>query len=167
MVNADRFRSRSNSRILVVYGMNDNGSRAEARELARKLTDALAAEGLRSETFEAEAVDDLDGYDGVVVGQAGDHTRWQRFAYRFARRHASELRNLPSWFLPAPNATGAARDRSQVVRWARAIALALLGPSFGRGTRPRQASYAYLGGIPHGARNARGRSERRSRRRRT
>lgn len=100
----------SRVRVLVVYG-----SAADEKELSCKLVEALTREGVGSEACAAEDVDDLEAFDAVAVGGAREGGRWQRFAREFARRHASELRNLPALFL------GNELDRERLHVLARAI----------------------------------------------
>jgi hypothetical protein len=49
---------------------------------------------------------------------------WTTFARDFARRHASELKNLPAWFIPSTRGPGDVDGRDQT-RWAHAIARCL------------------------------------------
>jgi menaquinone-dependent protoporphyrinogen oxidase len=64
---------------------------------------AMVAEDLRDEGCEVDIraprqVRRLDGYDAVVVGGALYALHWHRDARRFVRRHAGELKALPTWF---------------------------------------------------------------------
>ena len=145
----------SRVRVLVVYGAN--GSRPD--DLARKLAEALTREGILSEACAADDVDDLDAYDAVTVEDARDADHWHPFACRFARRHASELRNLPAWFLSSMPGTSDGREREQVRRWARSIAASLMEPSPNRPSRSRQAACTFLGGAHRRPLGVRGRWE--------
>src|SRR5205085_4656965 len=97
------------ARVLVVYGANAGGP----DDLARKLVEALTGEGILSEASAADDVDDLDAYDAVAVEDARQAGHWHPFACRFARRHASELRNLPTWFLSTMPGALEGRAREQ------------------------------------------------------
>ena len=111
------------ARVLIVYGTKDDSSAYLARQLAL----ALSREGVPAEACEADEFCDLEGYDGVAVEGARAGADWTRFARDFARRHASELKNLPAWFLPSTRGPGDMDGRDQT-RWAHAIARWLREP---------------------------------------
>jgi hypothetical protein len=111
------------TRVLIVYKASGDSS----DDLARRLAGALNREGVRAEACEADEVPDLEDYDGVAVEGAREGTGWTLFARDFARRHASELRNLPAWFLPNTRRPGGVDVRDQTW-WAHAIAGWLGGP---------------------------------------
>lgn len=105
------------ARVLIVYGAGvDSGD-----DLARRLALALKREGVPAETCEADEVPALEDYDGVALEGAREGAGWTLFARDFARRHASELKNLPAWFLPSTRGPGDA-DGPDQARWAHAIA---------------------------------------------
>jgi menaquinone-dependent protoporphyrinogen IX oxidase len=133
------------ARVLIVYGANGDGPDA----LARQLTEALTSEGILTDACAADDVDDLEAYDAVTVENARDADRWHPFAYRFARRHASELRNLPTWFLSSMPGAGDGRALEQVHRWARSVAALLMEPSPHRRPRSRQSACRFLGRAHH------------------
>jgi hypothetical protein len=105
------------TRVLIVYGAQGDSS----DDLARRLALALSREGVPAEACEADEVPDLEEYDGVALEDAREGAGWTLFARNFARRHASELRNPPAWFLPSTRGPGGAERRDQT-RWAHAIA---------------------------------------------
>jgi menaquinone-dependent protoporphyrinogen IX oxidase len=107
----------SRARVLIVYGTEGDSS----DELARHLAVALDREGVPAESCQADEVPDLEAYDGVALEGARVGAGWTLFARDFARRHASELKNLPAWFLPSSGGPGAADGRDQT-RWAHTIA---------------------------------------------
>jgi menaquinone-dependent protoporphyrinogen IX oxidase len=111
-------------RVLVVYGPSGDSSAAGARHLAL----ALRREGIAAETCEADEVPDLEDYDVLALEGAREGAGWTLFARDFARRHASELKNLPAWFLPNARGPGDA-DRRDQTRWAHAIARWLSRPA--------------------------------------
>jgi menaquinone-dependent protoporphyrinogen IX oxidase len=133
------------ARVVVVYGANRSGPDA----LARQLTEALTSEGILAEACAADDVDDLEGYDAVTVENARDADHWDPFACRFARRHASELRNLPTWFLSSMPGASDGRAREQIRRWARSVAALLMEPSPHRRSRSRESACGYLGRAHH------------------
>lgn len=112
------------TRVLIVYGTKGDSS----DDLAQQLALALSREGILAEACEADELCDLDVYDGVAVEGARDGAGWTVFARDFARRHASELRNLPAWFLSSMRGLGDVPGCDQT-RWAQAIARGLGGPA--------------------------------------
>jgi hypothetical protein len=103
------------TRVLVVYGAKDDVS----DDLAGQLALALRREGVEADACE--------GYDGVALEGAREGAGWTLFGRDFARRHASELKTLPAWFLPSTPRPGYPGVREQTW-WARAIARRLAGP---------------------------------------
>jgi menaquinone-dependent protoporphyrinogen oxidase len=53
--------------------------------------------GCTVEVRPASEVDDLSGYDAVVLGSAVYAKRWRPEARKFAHRHGRALRELPVW----------------------------------------------------------------------
>ncbi|MEW6650272.1 MAG: flavodoxin domain-containing protein [Chloroflexota bacterium] len=74
------------SRILVTYATNSGSTGEVAQAVAEELNRA----GQRTEVREIAAVNDLDGYDAVVVG-APMIFGWHTAARRFVRDHAAQL----------------------------------------------------------------------------
>ena len=105
------------TRVLIVYGTKGNSG----EELAQRLALALRREGVPAEACEADEVPALEDYDGVAIEDAREGARWTLFARDFARRHASELKNLPAWFLPSTRGPGDG-DVAEQARWAHTIA---------------------------------------------
>jgi menaquinone-dependent protoporphyrinogen IX oxidase len=112
-------------RVLVVYASERAGTDA----LARKLVDVLTGEGVGSEARAADDVEGLDAFDGVAVGGARDGGHWHRFARQFARRHASELRRLPTLFLSSGDGAGDALDLDRVRQLAHVLATNVGAPA--------------------------------------
>jgi menaquinone-dependent protoporphyrinogen oxidase len=79
--------------VLVTYGSKRGGTEG----LATMVADALRQEGLAVEVTPARLVRRLERYDAVVVGGALYAFRWHRDARRFVKRHAGELRGLPTY----------------------------------------------------------------------
>jgi menaquinone-dependent protoporphyrinogen oxidase len=79
--------------VLVAYGTR-NGSTGG---IAGMIADTLRGEGLTAQVRPAAEVSALDGYDAVILGGALYAGRWHRDAVRFARRHATALRERPVW----------------------------------------------------------------------
>ena len=67
------------------------------REIAKAIADELRAMGIATDLREAAAVDQLDGYDAVILGSAVYMGRWMSEAKAFANRHRSRLAALPVW----------------------------------------------------------------------
>ncbi|HEU4674837.1 MAG TPA: flavodoxin domain-containing protein [Motilibacteraceae bacterium] len=102
-------------RVLVAYG-STNGSTAE---IAGWVAQALREDGLQVELADADHVEDVSSYDGVVVGGAVYVTRWHPAAQRLTRRHAEALRGRPVWlFSSGPLDTSADRGPVPVMRGA-------------------------------------------------
>jgi menaquinone-dependent protoporphyrinogen IX oxidase len=112
------------TRVLIVYGTKGDFSDGLARQLAL----ALRCEGVEAEAYQADQVPDLEDYDGVALEGAREGAGWTLFAREFTRRHASELRMLPAWFLPSTHGPSNVTVREQTW-WAHAIARGLGGPS--------------------------------------
>lgn len=102
-------------RVLVAYG-STNGSTAE---IAGWVAETLRADGLRVDLADADEVEDVGAYAGVVVGGAVYVTRWHPAAQRLTRRHADALRARPVWlFSSGPLDTSADRGDVAVMRGA-------------------------------------------------
>jgi len=73
-------------------------SRHEATwEIAEAIGRALEREGLDAPVRRAEDVEDVAGYDAVIVGSAIYAGRWLQPAIRFVRANAAALQELPVW----------------------------------------------------------------------
>ena len=120
------------ARVLIVYGTKGDSS----DDLARRLALALNREGVPAQACEADEVTDLEAYDGVALTAAREGDGWTRFARDFARRHASELRTLPTWFLPRTRGPADVDTRDRA-RWAHTIARGLGEPP----TAPRPIAF--------------------------
>ena len=81
-------------RVLVTYGSSRGGTEGLARMVADDLRDC----GLDVELLPPKRARDISGYDAVVVGGALYAFRWHRVARRFVRRHATALRQRPTYF---------------------------------------------------------------------
>jgi len=79
------------ARILVAYG-SKHGSTGE---VAAAIAERLRAAGFEAERKAAAAVDDVGGYDAVILGGALYTGRWHADAVAFLRRHARELDHVP------------------------------------------------------------------------
>ncbi|MGW4161017.1 flavodoxin domain-containing protein [Streptomyces sp. NPDC004788] len=80
-------------RVLVAYGSKHGATAGIADEIGR----TLRADGLDAVVQPADTVDDVTGYDGVVLGGALYAGRWNGKAARCARRNAAQLRDRPVW----------------------------------------------------------------------
>lgn len=94
-------------RVLVAYGTK-NGSTAE---IADWIGDALRESGLDAESRSAADVQDLGGYDAVVLGGGLYAGRWQRDAVRFARRHRKALAMRQVWLFSSGPLDSSANER--------------------------------------------------------
>lgn len=80
-------------RVLVAYG-STNGSTAE---IADVMAETLRSRGMSVDLRPADAVADVHGYDGVILGGAIYMDRWHKACRRFARRFAGDLMVIPVW----------------------------------------------------------------------
>lgn len=92
--------------ILVTYG-SERGSTAG---IAETLAAAIHAHGFDVDVRPARSIEDVTGYDAVVVGGALYSGRWHREARRFVRQHRDVLGRRPVWmFSSGPLDDSAAR----------------------------------------------------------
>src|SRR3982751_2220686 len=83
---------RCGMRILVAYGTTSGST----GEIAEWIGEELRA-GFAVDVRPAGEVQDLDGYDAVVLGAAVYMAGWHQDARRFAHRFADELVRRPVW----------------------------------------------------------------------
>jgi menaquinone-dependent protoporphyrinogen oxidase len=69
--------------------------RGSTRAVAAAIAESLAGRGLDVDLRAAAEVEDLRGYDAVVLGGALYVGRWHADARRFLRRHRAALTGLP------------------------------------------------------------------------
>src|SRR5918994_3034373 len=79
--------------ILVAYASKHSST----EEIAQRIADTMREAGRAAEARPASEVDDLSGYDAVVLGSAVYAKRWQRDARAFARHHEHALKDMPVW----------------------------------------------------------------------
>lgn len=79
--------------VLVAYA-SKHGSTAE---IAEAVAAEIRKQGLDADCVEAGEVDDIGGYDAVVLGSAVYMRRWQGDARRFLRAHRKALPGRPFW----------------------------------------------------------------------
>ncbi len=92
--------------VLVVYGSKRGGTAG----LAEMIGAAFRRHGLAAEVRPAREVDDVDGYDAVVVAGALYMGRWHQDARRFVRRHHKALYDRPVWLVSSGPLDGSARE---------------------------------------------------------
>jgi menaquinone-dependent protoporphyrinogen oxidase len=80
-------------RVLVVYGSTSGGTAG----LAQMVAEAFVAQGILADLGDAADVDEIDGYDVVVIGGALYNGRWQLDATEFVERHTAKLRLRAVW----------------------------------------------------------------------
>ena len=80
-------------RVLVAYA-SKHGSTAE---IAAAVADEIRRHGVEADCRPAGDVDDVAGYDGVVVGSAVYMGRWQGAARHLLHRYRGELAERPLW----------------------------------------------------------------------
>jgi menaquinone-dependent protoporphyrinogen oxidase len=79
--------------VLVAYA----SKRGATVEIAQAVADKLRERHLAVDCRPAGSVENLFGYDAVVIGSAVYFNRWRPEAMRFLRRHAARLADLPFW----------------------------------------------------------------------
>jgi menaquinone-dependent protoporphyrinogen oxidase len=79
--------------VLVAYA-SKHGSTAE---IAATIAETLRASGVRVDCVEASEVENVDGYDAVVLGSAVYIRRWRGDAKSFLRKHRAQLAQRPLW----------------------------------------------------------------------
>lgn len=67
------------------------------REIAQTIAGELRAAGLTVDVHRVDDVEEVAGYDAVVLGSAVYVGQWLSEAQRFAERHRSDLSRLPLW----------------------------------------------------------------------
>jgi menaquinone-dependent protoporphyrinogen oxidase len=95
-------------RVLVVYGSTNGGTAG----LAQMVAEAFVAQGIVADLGDAADVDEVDGYDVVVIGGALYNGRWQLDATEFVERHTAELRRRAVWMFSSGPLDGSASSGS-------------------------------------------------------
>lgn len=80
-------------------------------EIARALAAGLARHGEDAVAIPIEQVEDLEGYDAVVLGSAIYMGRWMKPARQFVDDHAAELSQRPVWLF----SSGPLGDRGHLI----------------------------------------------------
>jgi menaquinone-dependent protoporphyrinogen oxidase len=80
-------------RILVVFGSKRGGTAG----IAQRVADTLDELGHEVDLRSAREVDDLGGYEALIIGGALYALRWHRSARRLVLRNVEELRSVPVW----------------------------------------------------------------------
>ena len=81
------------TRVLIAFG-SKHGSTAETAEAVAR---ELRRRGLSTDCRAASDVNDLSGYDAIVLGSAVYMKRWQHDARRLLHKHRRELAERPFW----------------------------------------------------------------------
>ncbi|MEV0412913.1 flavodoxin domain-containing protein [Streptomyces sp. NPDC050448] len=84
----------STKRVLVAYG-SEHGATAG---IAAEIGESLREDGLDAVVIPAGDVDDVRGYDAVVLGGSLYAGHWNSKASHCAKRNAEDLRHRPVWF---------------------------------------------------------------------
>ncbi|MEU2998367.1 MULTISPECIES: flavodoxin domain-containing protein [unclassified Streptomyces] len=106
------------TRVLVAYGSKHGAT----QEIAEELGEELRSDGFDAVVMAAGRVDDVRGYDAVILGGAVYAGRWHVDARRCARRHAGQLRQRPVWLFSSGPVDDSAEQRDitpvrGVARW--------------------------------------------------
>jgi menaquinone-dependent protoporphyrinogen oxidase len=86
------------------------------REIADMIGATIAARGIATDIRDVSNVDDLAGYDAVVLGSAVYMGRWMKPARTFVRRHEDELRVRPAWLFSSGPVGAPADDGREPVQ---------------------------------------------------
>jgi menaquinone-dependent protoporphyrinogen oxidase len=79
--------------VLVVYA----SAYGSTKGIAKHIGEQLARAGHATEVQPVDEVVALDGFDAIVLGSAIHNMAWLPPASEFARAHAAELANRPTW----------------------------------------------------------------------
>jgi menaquinone-dependent protoporphyrinogen oxidase len=107
-------------RVLVAYGSRHGSTEG----IARRIASSLQAEGIDAAAQPVEAVQDIDGYDGFVIGSAVYATHWLGPVKAFVHRHRAALQRHPVWLFssgplstePSELSEAAPRDIADIER---------------------------------------------------
>jgi menaquinone-dependent protoporphyrinogen IX oxidase len=102
-------------RVLVTYA-SKHGS---TQEVAERIASSLNQHGVQAEVRPMNRVDELDGYDGVLIGSAIYIGRWMKEATQFVERVRPALANCRVWSSAqdrSANSRGSIRRTSQSSR---------------------------------------------------
>ena len=128
-------------RVLVAYASKHGSTQG----MAGSLVDRLRERGVGAETASVDEIDDLRGYDVVVVASAIRAGAWMKSAVDFADRNRRALERVPVWLFGSgppgseprfPSRVMATaivtpenslRDWDGICRWADEIARSLVG----------------------------------------
>ncbi len=80
-------------KVLVAYA----SKRGSTAEIAAAVAEELRAAGLDVDCVDSGEVEDLGGYEAVVLGSAVYTKRWRGDARHLLKRHRKELATLPFW----------------------------------------------------------------------
>jgi menaquinone-dependent protoporphyrinogen oxidase len=80
-------------KVLVVWSSKHGATRGIADRIAAR----LHVRGIACVVLDVEAVNDVSGYDAVVLGSAVYFGAWRKDATRFAQRNRAALAALPVW----------------------------------------------------------------------
>ncbi|MET9881827.1 flavodoxin domain-containing protein [Streptomyces sp. NPDC006430] len=83
----------TSKRVLVAYGSKHGATAGIAEQIGRSLRE----DGLDAVVLPADDVDDVRGYDAVVLGGALYAGHWSGKAKRCAERNADSLKHRPVW----------------------------------------------------------------------
>jgi menaquinone-dependent protoporphyrinogen oxidase len=89
--------------VLVAYASKHGAT----RQIAERIATTLTASGQAAVAQPVETVDDVAGYNAVVIGGAAYYGHWLKPVTKFVRAHASALTDRPVWlFSSGPLGTG-------------------------------------------------------------
>lgn len=93
-------------RVLVAHGSEHGGTAG----LGHMIAEAFVDHGIQADVGDAALVDDVSGYNVVILGGALYNDRWHRDAREFAERQSDVLRTLPVWLFSSGPLNDTARS---------------------------------------------------------
>jgi menaquinone-dependent protoporphyrinogen oxidase len=96
--------------ILVAYASKHGATQG----IAERIAATLGAAGHPAQALAVSAVDDVESYDGFVIGSAVYLGKWRKDATEFVRRHEAVLAVAPVWlFSSGPLGTATQDDQGR------------------------------------------------------
>jgi menaquinone-dependent protoporphyrinogen oxidase len=104
--------------VLVTYA-SKHGS---TREVAERIASTIQSSGALVETRPVNKVDDVSGYDAVVIGSSIYYGHWMKEAVEFVEQHQAQLAARMVWFFSVgPLGHLANTQPPEVARFAQAV----------------------------------------------
>ena len=92
--------------------------RGSTAEIAEAVAEEMRGAGLEVECRDSAGIDDLGGYDAVVLGSAVYAKRWRGDARHFLRHHRKALAAMPFWVFSSGPVGDPAEEDEKSEEWA-------------------------------------------------